>query len=87
MQPVKSFAKQVLIIMKYVWQKRQSKEWRNLMEISAVIPCYNGEKFLEEAVASINNQTYLPREIVIVNDGSTDGSKSIIERLKATSKA
>lgn len=56
------------------------------MEISAVIPCYNGEKFLEQAVASINNQTYLPKEIVIVNDGSTDGSESTIERLKATSR-
>lgn len=55
------------------------------MDISAIIPCYNGEKFLREAVDSINNQTYPPQEIVIVNDGSTDKSKEIIETLKATS--
>lgn len=56
------------------------------MNISAIIPCYNGEKFLREAVESINNQTYAPQEIVIVNDGSTDKSKEIIEILRASSR-
>ncbi|AGP77741.1 family 2 glycosyl transferase [Alteromonas mediterranea 615] len=56
------------------------------MEISAVIPCYNGEKFLEDAVESINQQTYLPKEIVIINDGSIDSSGDIIERLKESSR-
>ncbi|TAA47752.1 glycosyltransferase family 2 protein [Corallincola spongiicola] len=55
------------------------------MNISAVIPCYNGEKFLREAVASINSQTYLPSELVIVNDGSTDSSLAILEELTASS--
>lgn len=56
------------------------------MDISVVIPCYNGEKFLEDAVKSINQQTYLPQEIIIVNDGSTDCSVDIIERLKNSSQ-
>jgi len=56
------------------------------VDISAIIPCYNGEEFLREAVDSINNQTYLPQEIIIVNDGSTDKSKEIIEILKASSR-
>lgn len=55
------------------------------MEISAIIPCYNGEKYLREAVESINNQTYPPQEIIIVNDGSTDKSEEIIETLKVSS--
>ncbi len=51
------------------------------MEISVVIPCYNGERFLKEAIDSINQQTFKPKEIVIVNDGSKDCSKDIIEQL------
>lgn len=49
------------------------------MKISVVIPCFNGEKFLDEAIASINSQTFAVYEIVIVNDGSTDNSKAIID--------
>lgn len=49
------------------------------MNVSVVIPCYNGQKFLDEAIKSINEQTVLPKEIVIVNDGSTDNSKAIID--------
>lgn len=56
------------------------------MNISAVIPCYNGERFLKEAVESINSQTYLPKEIVIVNDGSTDGTEDVIESLKESTR-
>jgi len=48
------------------------------MNISVVIPCYNGQKFLKEAIASINNQTLQAKEIVIVNDGSKDDSLEII---------
>ena len=49
------------------------------MKISVVIPCFNGEKFLDEAIASINSQTVPVYQIVIVNDGSTDNSKAIID--------
>jgi len=56
------------------------------LNISAVIPCYNGEDFLTEAVSSINQQTYLPKEIIIVNDGSTDQSKEIIKQLELNSR-
>lgn len=49
------------------------------MDISVVIPCYNGEKFIKEAIDSINSQTFPPKEIVIVNDGSHDNSLAILE--------
>ena len=42
--------------------------------ISVIIPCYNQAKYLREAVESIVSQTYTDWEIVIVDDGSTDGS-------------
>jgi glycosyltransferase involved in cell wall biosynthesis len=47
--------------------------------VSVILPVYNSEQFLRESIDSIINQTYTNLEIIIVNDGSTDGSKSIIE--------
>ena len=40
--------------------------------VSIVIPVFNGEDFLEEAIQSAINQTYRNIEILVVNDGSTD---------------
>lgn len=48
------------------------------MKISVIMPVYNGEKFLKEAIDSILNQTFKDFEFIIINDGSTDNSKSII---------
>lgn len=45
--------------------------------ISAIIPVYNGEAFLEEAIQSIQQQNYQPLEIIIVDDGSTDRTSKI----------
>jgi glycosyltransferase involved in cell wall biosynthesis len=46
--------------------------------VSVILPVYNAEPFLRESLDSIVNQTYANLEIIIVNDGSTDGSKDII---------
>ena len=48
--------------------------------ISVIVPVYNVENYLEECLESIKNQTYTDIEVVLVNDGSTDGSKEICER-------
>jgi glycosyltransferase involved in cell wall biosynthesis len=48
--------------------------------ISIVIPSYNGAAFLTEAVDSALNQTYHPTEVIIVDDGSTDDTRSVLER-------
>lgn len=48
--------------------------------ISVIVPVYNVETYLEECLDSIQNQTYTDLEVILVNDGSTDGSKAICER-------
>ncbi|MHB8171616.1 MAG: glycosyltransferase family 2 protein [Thermincolia bacterium] len=50
--------------------------------ISVVLPVYNGAAYLEEAIQSILWQSYDNFEFIILNDGSTDESASIIQKLK-----
>ena len=50
------------------------------MKISIIIPVYNVENYLAECLNSVVNQTYRDIEIIIVNDGSTDNSFSIIQQ-------
>jgi glycosyltransferase involved in cell wall biosynthesis len=47
--------------------------------ISVVMSVYNGEKYLREAVDSIINQTFTDFEFIIINDGSTDDTRAILE--------
>ena len=46
--------------------------------VSCVIPVWNGEKYLGEAIQSVLDQTYSNIELVIVDDGSTDGTPDVI---------
>jgi len=48
--------------------------------ISVVMPCYNGEKYLVEAIDSVLGQSYKNVELIVVDDGSTDDSKDIAQR-------
>lgn len=50
------------------------------IKISVIVPVYNSAKYLERCLKSIVNQTLKEIEIIIVNDGSTDNSLSIIEK-------
>lgn len=50
-------------------------------KVSVVIPVYNTEAYVEEAVRSIMNQTLREIEIIIIDDGSTDNSLSVIKKL------
>lgn len=48
-------------------------------KVSIVLPVYNGEKMLAEAIESVIKQTYQNIELLIINDCSTDGTESIID--------
>lgn len=49
--------------------------------ISIIVPCFNNERYIEKCLKSIVDQSYKDFEVIIINDGSTDNSKTIIEKL------
>lgn len=56
-------------------------------KVTVLMPVYNGEKYLKEAIESIVNQTYKDFDLLIINDGSSDNSENVIlsfsdERIK-----
>ena len=51
------------------------------IKVSIIIPAYNVNKYIERCIKSAMNQTLKEIEIIVVNDGSTDNTKTIIEKL------
>ena len=49
--------------------------------ITIVVPVYNVERYVEQCVQSVLNQTYRNLQILLVDDGSTDSSGEICDRL------
>ena len=56
---------------------------RESERISVVMPLYNKEAEVERALRSVLEQSLAPGEIIVVDDGSTDGSRAIVERIIA----
>jgi glycosyltransferase involved in cell wall biosynthesis len=54
--------------------------------ISAIIPLFNGGRYIEATLRSVFSQTLLPNEIIVVDDGSTDNGTAIVERLSEKHK-
>lgn len=50
--------------------------------VSVIIPVYNGVKYVAESIASVIEQSLQPAELFLVDDGSTDGSKELLERIE-----
>ena len=50
------------------------------MEISVIVPVYNMEKYLRRCMESLLRQSFLQREIILVDDGSTDGSGELCDK-------
>lgn len=48
--------------------------------VSIIIPCYNSERWVSQAIESCLRQTYQPLEVIVVDDGSTDGSLQVIQK-------
>lgn len=49
-------------------------------QVSVVIPCFNGARFVGEAIASVLGQTAPPGAIIVVDDGSTDDSAAVVKQ-------
>lgn len=56
------------------------------MGLSVIIPVYNGEKYIERCLESLINQTYQELEIIVIDDGSNDGSKELIKNIQKKDK-
>lgn len=50
-----------------------------MKKISIIVPIYNVEKYVEKCIHSLINQSYKNIEIILVDDGSNDGSTKIID--------
>ena len=50
------------------------------IKISIIVPIFNSEDYLDRCILSIINQSYRNLEIILVNDGSYDSSKNIINK-------
>ena len=50
--------------------------------ISVIVPVHNGQDYLEKCIESVENQTYENLEVIIINDGSTDGTGQVCVKLK-----
>lgn len=48
-------------------------------KVSVLVPVYNGEKFIKETIAAVLAQTYDDFELILFDDGSTDGTRKVIE--------
>ena len=57
-------------------------ETTSLPLVSVVIPVYNGEKFIRDAVENLLNQAYPALEILIINDGSTDNTDGVVKQME-----
>ena len=47
--------------------------------VSVIIPCYNAANWVEQSIQSALNQTYQPIEVIVIDNGSTDGSVEVIK--------
>jgi len=52
------------------------------MTVSVIIPCFNGEEYIGKTLKGVFRQTYRPTEVIVVDDGSTDNSVSIVKQFK-----
>jgi len=51
------------------------------MSVSVIIPCYNGERFVREAIESAMRQTLPPAQVIVVDDGSRDSTVAVAMRI------
>src|SRR5579872_7162043 len=56
--------------------------WRMKPEVSIIMPVLNGERYIRQSIESIAAQTYRDYELVVIDDGSTDRTREIVESFR-----
>ena len=56
------------------------------MKLTIIIPCFNENKYIERVIDSVNSQPFPDKQIIVVDDGSTDGTTDKLKRLKDLGK-
>ena len=75
----------MLLPVSIIYQNTKCMKY-NEIKVSVVIPVYNTAKYVRQAVESVMYQSLKELEIIVVDDGSTDKSLSIVEKLGDTDK-
>jgi len=58
-----------------------TNEDRSVPAVSVIMPAYNCERYIEQAIRSVMGQTFTDWELIVIDDGSSDSTREIIERL------
>ena len=53
--------------------------WRGTVEFSVIVPAYNSIQFLHRCISSVRAQSVTDWELIVVDDGSTDGSAALLD--------
>jgi glycosyltransferase involved in cell wall biosynthesis len=61
-------------------QQSENQEMKNMPLVSVSMPVFNSERYIAEAIESILAQTYTNFELIIVDDGSSDRTREIIDQ-------
>ena len=56
------------------------------MKLTIIIPCFNENKYIERIIDSVNSQPFPDKQIIVVDDGSTDGTTDKLKRFKDLGK-
>ena len=56
------------------------------MKLTIIIPCFNENKYIERIIDSVNSQPFPDKQIIVVDDGSTDGTTDKLKRVKDLGK-
>ena len=51
-----------------------------MSKVSIIVPCYNAQDYIKNCIDSIKNQTYQDFEVLMIDDGSKDNTKKIIQK-------
>ncbi|MDJ1122154.1 glycosyltransferase [Olsenella sp. YH-ols2217] len=68
-----------LVLLGFVHPMAEKRDPMSTPVVSVLVPVYNVERYLEECLESLVAQTFQDFEAIIINDGSTDGSRAIIQ--------